>query len=113
MALKIREHPHIRGIEIYEVMAVISQFADDNNLFLSFDKLTIESVVSTLYLIQINIGLNVKYNKTKLYHKGSSAKSNAKVYTSTEFTWTNNPIEIFGVHISNDIQSDPLNSSLK
>ena len=93
LAQKIRENSHMKEVEIYDIISVISQFADDTNLFLSFKKATLGAVIDTLDIIQINTGLKVNYDKTKLYRIGSLANSiYAKLYTDKKFTWINEPV---------------------
>ena len=84
-------------------MTLISQFADDTNLFLSFDTSTLNAVVETLDIIHTDIGLKVNYDKTKLCRIGSLANTDAKLYTTRNFTWTKEPIEILGITVGYDI----------
>ena len=48
MAHLIKQNGNIKGLEIYDLITLISQFADDTMLFLSFDTLTLQSVTETL-----------------------------------------------------------------
>ena len=52
-------------IQKYDIIALISQFADDTNFFLSFDQITLNEVIETLKVMETNIGLKVNYDKTK------------------------------------------------
>ena len=81
---------------------LISQFTDDTALFLSFDKITLDSVISTFLHIEANTGLTISYDKTSVYRIGSLANSNAKIFTSRQLNWTNEPIRLLGVTIDND-----------
>ena len=101
MAHKIKNNPDIKGVRLNDTIALISQFADDVTLFLSFDKLTLEAVADTLHVIETNTGLKVNYEKTCLYRIGSLANTDAEVYMKQEFTWTNDPIASLGVILSN------------
>lgn len=47
----------------------------------------------------INTGLLVNYDKTNVYRVGSLADTDAKIYTTKEFNWTNEPISLLGVLI--------------
>ena len=78
MARKLKTNPKIRGIDIDGVKCLISKFADDTTLFLSFDRLTLEGVIETLDLIAQNIGLTINYDKTCIYHIGSLGKIPSK-----------------------------------
>ena len=70
MAHKIKSNSEIQGVQVYDIMALISQFADDTTLFLKYDKITLEAVTKTLQLIETNTGLKVNYDKTSLYRIG-------------------------------------------
>ena len=59
---KIKENPKIKGVEIYDLSALISQFAYDKNLYLSFDEITLNAVVDTFTLMQDQIGLKVNFD---------------------------------------------------
>ena len=42
---KIKENPYIHGINMYDIVALLSQFADDTTLFLSYDLVTLSSAL--------------------------------------------------------------------
>ena len=94
MAHKLRENHDIQGIQIYDIIALLSQFADDTTIFLSFDSITLNAVIQTLTLIEENTGLKINYYKTSLHRIGSVARSNAKLYTIKNFKWSNDDIEV-------------------
>ena len=71
MAHKIRENTSIKGINVYDVIFLLSQFADDTTLYLSYDAITLNAAIATLTLIEENMGLKVNYDKTSLYRIGS------------------------------------------
>ena len=50
----IRNNENIKGITMYDIVNILSQFADDTNMFLTYDKLTFDSVVETLDIVQRN-----------------------------------------------------------
>ena len=106
MAYKIKENKDIHCIEMYDIMALISQFANDTTLFLTYDTVTLDAVVNTLQLTEANTGLKVSYDKACLYRMGSLAGSSACLYTQACLKWTNDPIYILGVHVSNDSKVD-------
>ena len=102
LAPKIRENTDIKGINMYDVMALLSQFADDTTLFLSFDSVTLNAAIQMLTVTENNTGLKVNYNKTALYRIGSLANKQARLFTTEEFTWINANIKVLGVTIGND-----------
>lgn len=61
MAQKIRENQQIRGITVYDLKQVISQFADDTQLFITNTIKELREVVKTLTQIETNISLSINY----------------------------------------------------
>ena len=103
MARKLKQNKEIRGIDVHGINNLIPQFADDTALFLKYSKSCLEAVIRTLSVIENNTGLTVSYDKTLLYRIGSLANSNAKLYVSKNFTWTNEPFSLLGITIANDL----------
>lgn len=103
VAISIRNNPKIKGIKINEIEYKLAQFADDMNLFLEFDRITLQELVGTFGVYQCIAGLAVNYDKTYIYRIGSLRNSCAKLYTGKPFVWTNAPIVILGVVISHNM----------
>ena len=99
---KLKGNPMIKGIKVGEMEYLISQFADDMDLYLSYDRICFNEVIRTFDLIEQSTGLKVSYDKTTVYRIGSIANTNAKIYTSKQFKWANDYIETLGVNVSND-----------
>ena len=105
MAYLPRQNKKIKGIPVLDIVNLISQFADDTDLFLIYDFLSLNEVVDTLTIIERNTGLLLNYDKTSIYRIGSLRNSRAKLYTKVEFKWTNEPITVLGVKMSNNTKS--------
>ena len=45
----------------------------------------------------------MNYDKTKIYRLGSLRKSDAKLITQNTVTWTNDPINILGIWVTDDV----------
>lgn len=95
----ITNNPKIRGMKIRDIELLIAQFADDTTLFLQYDKFVLEAVAETFDRISDLTGLIVNYDKTNIYRVGSLADTDAKIYTTKMFNWTNDPISLLGVKI--------------
>ena len=93
----IKNHKEINGIKIGETEMLISQFADDTDLYLPFDKIVLNAVIECFQCIETSTGLTVSYEKTTLYRIGSIADSNAKFYTTKSLKWSNEAINTIGV----------------
>ena len=71
----------VKGLVAHNVKMLISQFADNTNVFLEATSTTICAVSDTLAHAECNLGLKVNYNKTSIYQIGSLIGTNAKLYT--------------------------------
>ena len=97
LALKIRQSPQCKGIDIQGDQEVkISQFADDTTIITDNP----ESLKSHLRIIELfgNVsGLNLNEKKTKAMWLGTMKNSNSKVL---RFKTTNDPIKVLGTFLS-------------
>ena len=105
LARKLKENTNIKGITMKDAKILLSQFADDTTLYLSYDDLTFQSVMQVLSHIEKNTGLCISYEKTVVYRIGSIANSNAKIYTRKQLSWTNEPVNMLGISLNNDYDS--------
>ena len=102
LANKLRNNPKIKGIQVGEVEYLISQFADDTDLYLNFDQSTFSETFSVLSGIEANTGLKVSYDKSTLYRIGSLANSDAKLFTPRKIKWSNDFINTLGIDLFNE-----------
>lgn len=96
----ITNNPNIRGIRINDVEELLSQFADDTDLFLSYEPVTFREIDSVFQIIHDHMGFTVNYDKTTVYRIGSLRNTNAIMYTKRPLAWTNDPINVLGVTVS-------------
>ena len=89
------------GVTVNDVKMLISQFADDTILFLSYDKLVLDAVFTELEYIEANTGLKILYEKTTLYRVGTARDAIARLYTGKPVTWSDGDISLLGVTIKN------------
>ena len=103
MSRELKANQKIQGINMKKgsIKNLLSQFADDTVLFLKYDDISLNEVINTFTHIEANTGLKISYEKTLIYRIGSIANTNAKIYTQREISWTNDPINILGVQVSN------------
>ena len=99
LANRLRNHKDIRGIKINDTEYLISQFADDMDLYLPYDTTVLNAVIATFSDIEIHTGLRVSYDKTNVYRIGSIANSDAKLYTVKKVQWMNDPIRTLVVEL--------------
>ena len=101
MANKLRNNKDIKGIKVCDITYLLSQFADDTDLYLSYDQKTVSTVFSVLSDVEHSTGLRISYDKTTMYRIGSIANSNAKLFTHRRICWSNNFITTLGIDIAN------------
>ena len=99
MANTLRNNNNIKGITIGKIEYLLSQFADDTDLYLPFDQKVVNAVLDTLSDIEKCTGLKISYDKTTVYRVGSISDSLAKFYTVRAVKWTNNPVNTLGVEL--------------
>ena len=105
MAQLIKNNPEIQGIKMHNgVSNVITQFANDTGLFLMYSENCVNAVLSTLMNVELNTGLKVSYEKTKIYRVGSLKNSSAKCYTIKPIIWSDGDIDLLGITISSSPQ---------
>ena len=109
MANKLRQNDNIKGIRINEIEYLISQFADDTDLYLNFDHETINETFHVLQSIEANTGLRISYDKTTVYQIGSIVNTNAKVYTTHKIKWSNDYINTLGIDLYNSTRKRNVN----
>ena len=62
----IRQNIEIEGIDINGQTYVISQYADDTNIFIRYSEESLKQVVHKFKLFQTISGLNVNLDKTEV-----------------------------------------------
>lgn len=101
-AIQVRANSNIKGVVVGETEYKLIQFADDLNLPLLFEQATLEELSRELDVFEGTTGLKVNYDKTSIYRFGSLKNSNARLYSTKPFHWTNDPVNILGIEISNN-----------
>ena len=99
MALKIRQNNSIQGINVGKIELLLSQFADDMDLYLPFEQTVLTAVINILDIMETNIGFKVSYEKTTIYGIGSIAHTDAKLYTQKQLKWSSSSINTLRVEI--------------
>lgn len=69
---------------------------------IQFDQHSLSQVEKTLDIVHDQIGLIVNYDKTVMYRIGSLQWSSATLYTKKTLQWTNKPIKVLGITLSNE-----------
>ena len=103
MARLIQQNPYIEGVKMarYSTEQVITQFADDTSLYLTYTATCINAAIQTLIRMEQNTSLKVSYEKTCIYRIGSLKNSKAEFYTIKPIKWSDGDIEMLGVTVQN------------
>ena len=109
LALRLRNNKEIHGIQIGKTEMLLSQFADDMDLCLPFEKTVLNAVLDVLLHIETNTGLKVSYDKTTLYRIGSITNTDAKIYTQKKLNWLNETINTLGFDLYHENLDENLN----
>ena len=102
LAIMLRTNNNIKGVSVNGIRALLSQFADDMDLFIEFRQETWQAVISCLTDYESISGMKINYEKTSVYRLGSIRLSNARFYSSQKIHWSDGPVNILRIHVSYD-----------
>ena len=100
LAIMIRKNKDIEGIDIEGTIHKIMQFADDTTILSMLKQESITAIFQTFDIFEGVTGLKINYDKTELLRIGSLCNSQAKLYTQKPVNWTNDPLLILGVNVT-------------
>ena len=109
MAHKLLYHPDIKGITLYDVKLLLSQFADDTIIYIYYDEKTVNTVFDTLAWLESHTGLKISYDKTTIYRVGSLKDTDAHCYSNRQLNWSDGDISLLGIQIHNGTPSNRQN----
>ena len=103
-AHSLRMNKHIEGIKIGEITHLLSMFADDVAIT-AMNKLRVGQEIEWCirHFEQIS-GLKVNYDKSTVYRMGSACDANAQQYILNKIKWSDKPVNLLGVTITDDSQ---------
>ena len=118
LAIKIRQNNKIKGLKLPDTQEeiLLAQFADDLGMILEFNQTGWEETVCEFRDFESCTGMLINYEKSTVYRMGSLRQSNARFYSGKKLQWTNEPIKMLGVYVTEDKQKliklniDPLMS---
>ena len=97
---QICDNDDIKGITNDNIEYKSVQFADDMNLFSTFERSSLQTAISTLQTFEANTKLKLNYDNTNVFRIGSFKNTNAKIYTTKQLHWTNDEININQISIN-------------
>ena len=95
----IKNSPNIRGINIDNNEFLITQFADDTQLFLEGTEKSLNSAISLLENFAHCSGLKINFEKSECYKIGSIRNNNRTIKTYKTIKWSKGPINVLGIKI--------------
>ena len=104
LALMLRANPDIEAIEIKGIKYLLSQFADDLDLFLKSNVRSLNVAIDTIMEFCRYTGMRMNMEKTTVYRIGSVRFSNARLYTRHQLHWATSPINILGVLVTHQLE---------
>ena len=103
LAIMLRENENIDTIVIRKIRYLLSQFADDLDLFTRFNSKSINAVFHTLENFERISGMKVNFDKTTIYRIGSVRGTNAKFYTRKKIAWSSGSINMLGIWVNSQL----------
>ena len=104
IALKLKANVNIKGIKIGGITKIVSQFADDLWTATKYDKQSYKAQLKEFQEFQMYTGLSINYDKTEILRIGSLRNTQAKFYSTLPIKWSDGPIRILGIMISNQTE---------
>ena len=102
LALSLRNHDDIKGIPVNEILNLLNQYADDMDVSSLADQTSLNMIIHTIEAFKYHTGFTINYDKTKLYRIGSLKKGDACLISQRQIAWTEEPLNIFGVMVTDD-----------
>ena len=100
LAIDLRADQEIKGIPVEDILNLLSQFADDMDIYTLHDQTSVNHIFDILEKFKKTAGFTVNYDKTQMYRIGSLANTESKLITAEQIKWTNNPINVLGITVT-------------
>ena len=105
LAIRIKADSEIKGIFVKEILQLLNQYADDTDVCSIMDESSYRAIITQLQDFGHHTGFKLNYDKTTVYRIGSARESNAKYYTEPDIKWTSETINVLGIDISHDVDT--------
>ena len=102
LAIRLRQNPKIKGINIGIQEVLLSLFADDLAITMQYKQSSWNATVLEFERFQNLTGMKINYNKCTVYRLGSIRHTNAKFYSNNKLIWTDNPVSILRIYVTAD-----------
>ena len=102
LALSLKNEEQIQGIPIEEMKKLLGQYADDADIYLLKKQKELDLTFEVLEKFHKSSGFTLNYDKTTIMRIGSGRFSNDMLITQRTVSWTNEPMNVLGVHVTTD-----------
>ena len=109
LAIELRKDQTLKGIMINELKKLLGQYADDIDLYLWGTQRNLQKAINVINHFANRTGFKMNHNKTTIYRIGSLKNSNAIFYTKKEVAWTSDYINVLGVNVNTQGNSQTIN----
>ena len=99
----LRTNENVKGININRKTFLLSQYADDTQIFLDGTEKSLQETLSVLDNFYIISGLKINIEKTKAIWIGSCSNSERKICRNYQLDWTQGPFKILGVTFTTEV----------
>lgn len=103
LSLMLRKENAIKGIDINDKSYLLSQYADDTQIFLNGSETSLKVTLGLLKKFYIMSGLKINEDKTKALWIGSMSRSDLKLCREYKLDWEQGPIKILGVMFTPEV----------
>ena len=94
MSQIITQNSDVEGITIYGLKEIMSQFADDTQIFIRNTIRSLTAIVNSLTLLEANTGLIVNYKKSSIHTLGGAER----IECEKPFVWDPGSLEVLGIN---------------
>ena len=99
----LRKNKNVKGISINRKEFLLSQYADDTQIFLDGTEKSLQETLRVLDNFYVISGLKINIEKTKAIWIGSLSNSNRRVCRNYQLDWTQGPFKILGVIFTTEV----------
>lgn len=103
LSLMLRKENAIKGIDINDKSYLLSQYADDTQIFLDGSETSLKVTLGLLKKFYKMSGLKINEDKTKALWIGSMSKSDLRLCREYKLDWEQGPIKILGVTFTPEV----------
>ena len=102
LACLLRQDINIEGITINREILLVSQYADDTNLTVTYSKKNLENIIKNFNVFQQYSGLKVNFDKTEIMPIGPVKHNCNTLLPDSNIRWISDNMKTLGVSVYHD-----------